>query len=397
MNAPRSNRVKQPLAIVGASTRSAAASAVRAGFQPLAADLFADADLRAIATATRISPYPEGLADWLRAVEPPAWMYTGALENYPELVDQMAWIAPLWGNPGDVLARVRSPWELSRVLNDAGLLFPEIRESADGLPMDGSWLVKTYQGASGSGVRVWDTERSTESEETPISRHRCCQKRIAGTPCAAVYAATDGAAQLLGVTRQLIGEPWLGAHGFQYAGSIGPWPVSDAARATLVRLGNTLAAEFELIGLFGVDFILDGDDVWTLEVNPRYTASVEIVERMTGVSAIAKHATACSGMQIKGRQNGIEDDAAREQIIACGKAILFANHDIVISQRFAEFALEGAQHSPWPPWADISPAGTVIDTGRPILTLFAHGDSVEDVENRLKSCAHATLRNMEIE
>src|SRR5687768_8535892 len=95
-----------PLAIVGASARSAAASAVRAGFQPITADLFADADLRRIATATRISPYPEGILDWLRTMQPPAWMYTGALENHPELVDQMAWVAPLWGNPGEVLTRV---------------------------------------------------------------------------------------------------------------------------------------------------------------------------------------------------------------------------------------------------------------------------------------------------
>ena len=48
--------MKPPLAIVGASTRSAAESAVRAGFQPLAADLFADADLQQIATTTRIRP-----------------------------------------------------------------------------------------------------------------------------------------------------------------------------------------------------------------------------------------------------------------------------------------------------------------------------------------------------
>ncbi len=98
---------------------------MRAGLRSIAADLFADADLRQIATATRIAPYPDGFIDWLRAVEPPAWMYTGALENHPELIDQMAWIAPLWGNPGDVLARVRSPWELACALRSAGLLFPE--------------------------------------------------------------------------------------------------------------------------------------------------------------------------------------------------------------------------------------------------------------------------------
>ena len=57
-----------------------------------------------------------------------------------------------------------------------------------------------------------------------------------------------------------------------------------------MRLGNILAEQFELMGLFGVDFVLEGERVWSLEVNPRYTASVEIVERFTGVSAIAKHA-----------------------------------------------------------------------------------------------------------
>jgi len=358
------------LAIVGASTRSAAASAVRAGFQPLAADLFADADLRRIATSTRISPYPEGFVDWMRMVEPPAWMYTGALENYPELVDQMAWIAPLWGNPGDVLARVRSPWELSRVLSAAGLLFPEIRRTAEGLSLDGSWLAKTYQGASGSGVRVLGKGQGGGGE--PL----CYQERIDGTPCAAIFVAADGAAKLLGVTRQLIGEPWLGAHGFQYAGSIGPWPISDVAHETLVQLGNVLAEEFELIGLFGVDFMLHAGDVWTLEVNPRYTASVEIVERMTGVSAIAAHATACGGMQMENQRVATSK--------ACGKAILFARRDIVISEQFAEWSLAESAREPWPALGDVSPAGTPIEEGRPVLTIFAESLNAKTVEYQLR-------------
>src|SRR3954454_2137193 len=195
MRGRRRSHVKPSLAIVGASTRSAAASAVRAGFEPLAADLFGDVDLQRIATTTRIRPYPDGFLDWVRTVEPPGWMYTGALENYPELVDQMAWIAPLLGNPGDVLARVRSPWELAAVLRGAGLLFPETRNSAEGLPTDGSWLAKTYNGASGSGVRVWSEERGARSEGEN-SDQLCYQKRMDGVPCAAVYVAGDGGANL---------------------------------------------------------------------------------------------------------------------------------------------------------------------------------------------------------
>ena len=56
-------------------------------------------------------------------------MYTGALENHPELVDQLAWIVPLWGNPGDVLnvSVRRGSWP--RFCRKPDLLFPETRSS----------------------------------------------------------------------------------------------------------------------------------------------------------------------------------------------------------------------------------------------------------------------------
>jgi predicted ATP-grasp superfamily ATP-dependent carboligase len=346
--------------------------------------------LRAIATTTRISPYPEGLLDWLRAVEPAAWMYTGALENYPELVDQMAWVAPLWGNPGDVLARVRSPFELARALHDAGLLFPETRDSAGGLPRDGSWLTKSYRGASGSGVREFDRE----SVDIDGIRAVCFQKRIAGIPCAAVYAARDGSAVLMGVTRQLIGESWLGSRGFQYAGSIGPLPISKSTEHVIERIGKVLTERFELAGVFGVDMVIDGDSVWTIEVNPRYTASIEIVERVNGIQALAAHAAAFSealgtedlGLRSSNTPTAQSPDRSPQPRVH-GKAILFAKQDIALSRPFVEDALQQATQKPWPMLADISPAHTPIETGRPILTLFAEGKDSQEVEQGLRQSA----------
>ncbi|HVT30304.1 MAG TPA: ATP-grasp domain-containing protein [Lacipirellulaceae bacterium] len=383
--------VKQPLAIVGASTRSAAASAVRAGFHPAAADLFADADLRQIAISTRISPYPDGFVDWLRAIEPPAWMYTGALENHPELVDQMAWIATLLGNPGDVLARVRSPWALAHALRNAGLLFPETRAITEEISSGGSWLVKTCRGASGSGVTVWSGQPSDKSTKADGSNHAVYQRRVDGTPCAAVYVAADGSAQLLGTVRQLIGEPWLEGRDFRYAGSIGPLPLTDAVHNALANVGNVLAAEFELVGLFGVDFIIDDkQQIWTIEVNPRYTASVEIIERITGISALAAHVAACGGSP-SARRAGLSsapagggDARAHNKLTFHGKAILFAKGDVEINQSFADFTFHEALRTPWPTLADISPAGTPIEAGRPVLTVFAEGSSADEVEQRLR-------------
>lgn len=384
--------VQQTIAIVGASTRAAAASASRSGFRPIAADLFADVDLRAIATTTRISPYPEGLLDWIRTVEPTSWMYTGALENYPDLIDQMAWVAPLWGNSGDVLARVRSPWELAAALQSASLLMPETRASADGLPRDGTWLAKTYRGASGSGVRVYDSECFDDD----LAESTVFQRRLSGIPAAAVFAAANGTCRLIGVTQQLIGSPWLHSHGFQYSGSIGPLPIDSTTRVTIERIGLVLAEKFELVGLFGVDFLINSEGVWTIEVNPRYTASVEVIERATGVRAIELHASACSGDYSQVSQAntsisttgphalGAENYKADTPSLFHGKAILYAKHDIALTENVVDIALNQSISSDWPDLADISPAHEPIEAGRPILTLFGHGQTMEEVEQDLR-------------
>jgi predicted ATP-grasp superfamily ATP-dependent carboligase len=369
---------RPPLAIVGASARAAAYSALRAGFQPVTADLFADLDLRRIATATRIAPYPEGLVDWLRTIQPPAWMYTGALENHPDLIDEMAWIAPLCGNSGDVLTRIRSPVELGASLGEAGFLFPETRVSAEGLPRDGSWLVKTYRGASGSGIRELAETSTNVSDFSSSVTPLYFQRRVAGIPCAAVFCALDATSMMEGITRQLIGEAWLGAHGFQFAGSIGLRSIPNAVEQTLEQVGILLTRRFELSGLFGVDFILDGDQVWILEVNPRYTASVEVCERATGANSIVTHLTDWPNVKIAGKGSVLVPKRAH------GKAILFAKRGVTISPPFVDWALEKSLTMPWPELADISPAGTPIDVGRPVLTVFATGATDADVEQNLR-------------
>ena len=101
-----------------------------------------------------------------------------------------------------------------------------------------------------------------------------------------------------------------------------------------------LADRFELSGLFGVDFILDGDQVWTLEVNPRYTASVEIVERATGIHAIAApRGRDCQRMRLS---TSLQAPRPRSPILVARQSNLFAKRDIVISEAFAEMALAEA-------------------------------------------------------
>src|SRR5205085_906785 len=81
-----------------------------------------------------------------------------------------------------------------------------------------------------------------------------------GEPQAAIFCATDGGCELLGVTRQLVGEPWLHAPPFRYCGSVGP--LSLPSIEPWQRLGAAVAAFAGLRGLFGIDAILRDGGPW---------------------------------------------------------------------------------------------------------------------------------------
>lgn len=365
------------LILIGASTRAAAASARQAGWAPWCADLFADADLEAIAPVRKVprERYPEGLLEALREAPPGPIQYTGALENWPDLLARLAsFDRPLWGNPPAVLRAVRDPQRWCQAVRDAGLPCPAL---ADTPPTRGRWLVKPRKGASGLGIQVHDGQ--------PVdSRTHYVQEWIDGLPCSAVYAGIERRAILLGVTRQLIGVPWLNVGGFQYAGSVGPLDVDTTPWRAL---GAVLAEAFDLRGLFGVDAVLKDGVPWPVEINPRTTASVEVLERSRGASLFPAHRAAFVP--------GVEWDlrAVPAPGAKWGKAILFARRAFVFPHAGPGPALlaEGASLDGIA-FADLPHAGERIEPGWPVLTILAPGASPDACLGRLQETARALDR-----
>jgi predicted ATP-grasp superfamily ATP-dependent carboligase len=347
-----------PLLILGASVRAAAFSAARAGFLPLGADLFADVDLRRWARAVRVENYPEGLADAAHEAPPAPWLYTGGLENHPDLVDRIAASRPLLGNRGDVLRAVRDPQRLGEQLRAAGLCYPPVAFSPERLPCDGSWLCKPLASSGGLGVKAWQGPQITDAAR----RRFFFQARIDGQPCSAVYLAAAGRAVLLGATRQLLATAGPGAGPFCYAGSLGPLRLEPKLVHQLQTIGQEIARRFSLVGLFGVDLILAGDQFWVIEVNPRFPASVEVLERACGFEAVAIHVEACRS----GRLPPPPATSGRW----CGKAILWARADLVVPSDFPGLAPPADLRS-WPALADVPAPGTRIRAGGPIATVLA--------------------------
>jgi len=393
--------------ILGASTRAATGSALRAGLNPATADLFADDDLQRMTDATiRIDDYPGDLPAIARQFPPGPWMFTGALENHPRIIDAIAAERPLWGTPSRCIARLRDPWQLARCLHDRDLLYPNVArlETFERQRDDAGrrWLKKPFRSAGGGQIQFWTTERDAASRragtrpsadasaaevnanvDSVDGNHAryYLQQAVDGDSQSAVFVAAQGAACLLGVTQQLIGTSWTGATGFRYAGSIGPLHLDAMQQAAWCGIGDCLAREFQITGLFGVDAIVNERGIWTIEVNPRYTSSVEVLEFGLDRQAIAEHVAACRNGQL-GEHGPRQGERHR------GKAIIYASRDVWIGEPFVEAARGANEGHQWPELADIPTARQTIRDGHPVASVFVSCEQLDDVESHLRQVVH---------
>jgi predicted ATP-grasp superfamily ATP-dependent carboligase len=359
------------LLIFGASTRAAAFSALRAGLVPWCCDLFGDADLRARCPTMKLpGRYPDGFLGLVDTDLPGPWIYTGGLENKPALIRAMRKKRTLWGNGEASLFFARNPMTWNQALVQASLPAPAVCWDPWEYPLRVRWLVKPLLGTGGAGIHFWKEQRATPShphQPLPISYF---QEFIEGEPCSALYVGNGKRSRLLGLTQQLIGEPWLHAGAFRYAGSIGPLDADKVRRPDMHKLGDVLVREGGFQGLFGVDGILRVGNFWPVEINPRYTASVEVLEASLGLPAFQLHRLACEARSLP------DPPPPPSPLSYVGKAILYARGPL-------EFPTEG----PWcrslrnpgldlPDHADIPQPGTPIKPGHPILTVFARGETL---------------------
>jgi hypothetical protein len=144
------------------------------------------------------------------------------------------------------------------------------------------------------------------------------QERVEGVPGSVLF---DGDT-VIGTTRQIIGDPAFGGSGFKYCGNVLVEPRYDVA-----PLG--------LCGVYGIDFIERDGVAVPIEVNPRYTAAMEL---------------------IGSRESGVGTR---------GKAIVYARRTVTFGDTRDWLGDDTV--------ADIPMPGTRVRRGQPICTVFADG------------------------
>lgn len=363
--------------IVGGSTRAAADSVRRAGWHPVCADLFADQDLRKTAEVVPVRSYPDSLPDDVRCVHADGWFYCGALENRPDILQQIEQangdLGPLMGTPAATLRLVRDPLWVANTLRSASLEYLQVKDQASPPELDGSWIQKPLASAGGRSIRVWNQT----ALDLPFHEPHYFQRKAIGTPMSVIFRIENRQFKSLTVSMEIEADPASNPPtAFAYCGSIGTATVSAVVWKQLTAIIAVIIESAPgLNGLVGLDFRLSQSQVGLTEINPRYTASVEVAELATGDSML--------NPEVHASRRFDQGTPARFAGQCVAKQILYAASQFTAP----DLGYLAAKHDEWEiPWiADVPVPGSAIDAGWPICTVLAVGTDEEDVRRNLRS------------
>jgi predicted ATP-grasp superfamily ATP-dependent carboligase len=371
--------------LIGLSVRALAESAVYSGYSVIALDAFGDLDLQGVCESYALVrdfgiPYSAaGLYKASRRLHFDAVAYTANLENYPEVVQRFARHHSLVGNPAGILKRVRDGSQLYPLLDGAGFAIPETIFHTNGkrATPERRWLNKPI--LSGGGHRVTFARTGGSPK-----RGFLLQEFIPGLPCSASFVANGQRAVVLGLSEQLVGMPEFGSQGFHYCGNLAPLAaVEDSPQGLAIldqvqQIASLLTRSFGLVGVNGFDFILQDGRVFLMEVNPRYSASMELIEKVYSLPVFDLHIRAV----IQGAlpEINLTPVCKTDPPRFYGKAILYAEKEIMTpdTNRWLQSRV-----------GDIPRPGERIQSGKPVCTLFAEGSTREACFSRLAANVEA--------
>ena len=276
--------------LVGASVRSAVWSVLQGGARAIAVDMFGDVDTQELAERWyRFDP-----AEPDRSLTQ-AWQYaqqqtcqrvdvlvTGGLESWADCLQPLRQNGSFLNPSADVIRSCRELDGWRRWSQAAGWRFPQTISRPPRVATHG-WLKKSRFSSAGLAVENLlvdgETSRNIPSSANAETTNAYWQARVSGTAIGVSMAITATQIKVLGACRAL---HWsTECRPYLYAGALGPIPIGEGLEKASVRFANRLRGETGFTGLLGADLVVPrvNGAPWLVDVNPRYTASMELLER----------------------------------------------------------------------------------------------------------------------
>ncbi len=166
------------------------------------------------------------------------------------------------------------------------------------------FILKPLQGSGGYDINLLDNDTLIELNESEF----IMQEYVDGINLSSSVLATRSDAKTIVNTRLLTEHDFGNDNSFIYIGNILPLTsksimadVNDANKIneTMNETSENLARKFNLTGSNGVDYILNENGLYVIEINPRIQGTFECVEKSFGINMLDAHIKACQEKLIK--------------------------------------------------------------------------------------------------
>lgn len=393
--------------IVGLDSVTLARSAKRAGYNVYAVDYFGDQDLREICDSCvsittqqagkscghlEINFSPKAFLDPVRRISEKhnidGILLASGLEDSQETLLELNNVAPIIGNELQAIRKVRNKINFFNQIQKLAINHPrtmlaktneEVRKAASeiGYPI----LLKPLHSLGGSGITLVESKTHLANilrKTTMNSQGVLIQEYIFGKYLSISFVSTREASTILSLNEQLLGIKDVGQmEPFGYCGNIVPVKNDAKIVADCELIVEKIASHFNLLGSNGIDMVLtENEDLFVIEVNPRFQGTLECVEKYLGINLVKAHLDAC-----------LKDTVPPSNVTQSSK--VYVRLIVFAPRRVYAPDLGGMEEV-----RDIPEPGAIIEEGEPVCSIIVTEKNHRSALERAMMLARRINRSM---
>ena len=237
------------------------------------------------------------------------------------------------------------------------------------------FILKPLQGSGGYDINLLDNDAHIELNDNEF----IMQEYVSGVNLSSSVLSTKSDAKTIANSRLLTENDYGIDNSFRYIGNIVPL-TEKSIMADLDDINNildemkdsseNLIGKFNLIGSNGVDYILNENGLYVIEINPRLQGTFECVEKTFGINMLEAHIKACKG-----------------ELISIPKARHYTYKKIVYSptrMKYAKIDLDNIY--------DLPHIGSITEKDEPLLTIIDEDKDFEKLCEKVESASEIVDR-----
>ncbi|MBD3407576.1 MAG: ATP-grasp domain-containing protein [Candidatus Lokiarchaeota archaeon] len=315
----------QDIGILGFNTRPIACSVARQGGKVFVSDYWGDSDLQPCVKkwVSVLNPQPgyrqrkkldrpmqeylvQNFLEYYGHSDYDHIFITGGFDDYTIYLKELEKRYRISGNSSKQMKLARDFQKVNTLATELGLRVP-LQKLSDSLDTSLSiadeigypCILRALESGGGSGIRFikdQDDLITKYKKIQPGSRMRI-QQYVTGKDASVSLLSTGTKAMSLSYHGQMIGFPSAGLKcNFTFSGNFMPFSIESETRKKLTRTTERMMTELGLVGSNGIDVVLDdAERIWFMEINPRFQATLEMLEYAGKVSITKLHVDACEG------------------------------------------------------------------------------------------------------